>query len=161
MKRQTQFLLFFALGGISSAHAQSRAFRVQIGGDGVFGNVSLDVKVASRHVLSVYGEQWHSLGYGGGASINPNPLPATRLDSFKGLGVSVRQPIGRDTWVGVGVGAYARSYRDSGSLNRDISGPGGKIYVGYGRGMLFGETALVAPANFRDARLELALGVRL
>lgn len=161
-----QFLLLCSLGILSSAHAQNRPFRVQIGGNyAVFGNVSLDLKKTARHrrVFSVYAEERLTTGYGGGYGFDPTriPVPTTRLDSFKGIGIALRQPMTRDSWSGLGLGGYSRSYRDIGSLDRDVAGLGGKIFAGYGRGVLIAEVSLIAPANMRNATLMFSAGVRL
>ena len=166
MKYQPLFLLLCLLGGISSAHAQSRPFRVQIGGNyAAFGSISLDVKKnpGRSQVFSLYVEKLMSVGYGGGYDFDPTriPIPATRLDSFDSIGVSVRRPIKRDTWVGVGLGGYTRHYRDSGSLDRNVTGIGGKVFIGYGRGTMIAEVSVVAPANLKDAALEYTVGLRL
>ena len=164
MKYQPLFLLLFSLGALSSAHAQSRLFRVQVSRDGLMGILSLDVKKSPKRsqVFSLYAESWLGEGFSCGASVpTGEPLPATQFDSFTGIGLSVRQPLKRDAWVGLGLGGYTRHYRDCLSSPRNVTGVGGKAFVGYGRGVLFGEAAFIAPANFKDARLELTVGVRL
>lgn len=164
MKYQTQFLVLCSLGTLSSAHAQSRPFRVQVSRDGLMGILSLDVKKNPKRsqVFSLYAESWLGEGFLCAGDIFPvEASPSTRFESFTGIGVSMRQPLRRDVWMGLGLGGYTRHYRDCINLDRNVTGVGGKAFVGYGRGVLFGEAAFIAPANFKDSRLELTVGVRL
>ncbi len=159
MKQKLAFAAVCALSIISAAQAQSRPFRVQVSRDGLLGSVSLDVKKK----VSLYADAYLGSGFLCGGPIGP-PVelrPSTCFDSFQSIGLLVRRPLKRDTWAGAGLGAYTRRYRDCISQARDTTGVGGKVFVGYGRGVLFGELTFHAPGNLKNATTGLTFGVRL
>jgi hypothetical protein len=159
MKRKLASATFCLLAMVSVARAQSRPLRVQVSRDGLLGSISLDVKKN----VSLYSDAYLGSGFLCAGAISP-PVelrPSTCFDSFQSIGVLVRRPLRRDTWAGVGLGGYTRRYRDCISVARDTTGVGGKVFVGYGRGVLFGEVAFHAPGNLKNATTGLTFGVRL
>ncbi len=159
MKQKLAFAMVCLLALVSAAQAQNRPLRVQVGGPRfILGGVSLDVKKN----VSVYLDKRLSSGFGCVAFVPPGePLPATRLDRFSGIGVSMRQPLRSNAWIGLGLGGYTRHYEDCFSLKRHVTGVGGKVFAGYGRGVLLGELTFHAPGNLKNATPGLTVGVRL
>ena len=152
--------------------AQNRPFRVTVvrlpepnpyGQDG--GGISLDMKykLAPSMTLSFYYEGVSREGVntvgGGVIESRSDPRTPSRFAGFSGVGFSLRQAIGKQLWVGAGLGDYITQFDGSG--NRSTRSLGGKVFVGAGQGMLFTELAVTNSGILKNTQFSLSLGVRL
>ena len=151
----------------SSALAQSRPFRLTLGGGQLTGHgtfhlgLSLDAKrLPFNRVLSAYTDSNFTLGFGCGAVILPNAPPATTYSGMESVGVSVRQPWGKG-WSGVGMGSYTTHFSDCGITDRKVGGLGGKVFAGIGGGLYFAEVALTLPSATTYLQTSISVGIRL
>jgi hypothetical protein len=155
----------------SPALAQSRPFRLMLGGSNLTGGAnafsesySLDIKAPRRkkEMLSLYHDSYTGAGFGCVAVVLPGPRPpAQRLDSFSGWGISLRQPLTKNTYSGLGLGGYLTRFRDCNAQSRNQQRIGGKLFVGVGSGLFLSELAVTSPGALRNTQLSLSLGVRL
>ena len=150
--------------------AQNRPFRLTVTlipkntlyGQGG-GGLSLDIKQKALSVpgsiLSIFYDGRSHEGINCGAGSGSSSGSDNHLGGFSGYGLSLRKTLGNQLWGGMGLGNYVTEYVSCGT--QSSRGPGGKVFVGVGQGLLFTELTATNSGVLKNTQFSLSIGVRL